>query len=193
MRSHRHGQRGRGALSSLAPLSFLIVTSLFAGCESDAKHEPAAEAVEGPCTALRSVGPAVAADDATLARVRSELAFAWTGYATYAFGHDELKPISKTAADWYGVPMGLTIVDALDTLHVAGLTSERDQALAWIKGTLSFDRDIEVSAFETNIRYLGGLLSAYRLLGEPRLLPPPVSLHSPSLAPSHPGRFRRPR
>uniref|UniRef100_A0A1B0ACP5 alpha-1,2-Mannosidase n=1 Tax=Glossina pallidipes TaxID=7398 RepID=A0A1B0ACP5_GLOPL len=39
---------------------------------------------------------------------------AWDNYRKYAWGHDNLKPISETYYDWFG--LGLTIVDALDTL-----------------------------------------------------------------------------
>lgn len=41
---------------------------------------------------------------------------AWTGYKEYAWGHDNLKPISMGYNDWFG--LGLTIVDALDTMYI---------------------------------------------------------------------------
>ena len=44
---------------------------------------------------------------------------AWTGYKQYAWGHDELKPLSKGWREWFGV--GLTIVDSLDTMWMMGL------------------------------------------------------------------------
>lgn len=44
---------------------------------------------------------------------------AWKGYKEYAWGHDNLKPISMSSHDWFG--LGLTIVDALDTLHIMNL------------------------------------------------------------------------
>lgn len=45
---------------------------------------------------------------------------AWRGYRQYAWGHDNLKPVSGTFHDWFG--LGLTIVDSLDTLYIMGLT-----------------------------------------------------------------------
>jgi hypothetical protein len=45
---------------------------------------------------------------------------AWSAYRKYAWGHDELRPISKTWQEWMGV--GLTIVDAIDTLYIMALT-----------------------------------------------------------------------
>lgn len=41
---------------------------------------------------------------------------AWRGYKEYAWGHDNLKPISMGSNDWFG--LGLTIVDALDTMYI---------------------------------------------------------------------------
>lgn len=44
---------------------------------------------------------------------------AWKGYKKFAWGHDNLKPISETYYDWFG--LGLTIVDSLDTLYIMNL------------------------------------------------------------------------
>lgn len=44
---------------------------------------------------------------------------AWKGYKTYAWGHDHLKPISRSRNDW--LRLGLTLVDALDTLWIMDL------------------------------------------------------------------------
>jgi hypothetical protein len=44
---------------------------------------------------------------------------AWKGYKKYAWGHDHLKPITGTFHDWFS--LGLTIVDALDTIYIMGL------------------------------------------------------------------------
>src|ERR1700722_9661773 len=47
--------------------------------------------------------PAPPKDDPALgSRVRAELLHACDGYKRYAWGHDELNPISKTPHDWYG-------------------------------------------------------------------------------------------
>lgn len=44
---------------------------------------------------------------------------AWTGYKEFAWGHDNLKPISMVSHDWFG--LGLTIVDSLDTMYIMDL------------------------------------------------------------------------
>lgn len=57
----------------------------------------------------------------------------------------------------------LTLVDSLDTLVMMGDINEFDLAIKRIINDLNFDTDIVVSVFETNIRMLGGLLSAHIL------------------------------
>jgi ER degradation enhancer, mannosidase alpha-like 2 len=102
--------------------------------------------------------------------VKQEFLHAWEGYRRHAWGHDELKPLSKTPRDWYGESLLMTPIDALDTLVIMHLTAEADQARRLIDAQLSFDRDIYVKNFEITIRLLGGLLSAYQLTGDGRLL-----------------------
>jgi ER degradation enhancer, mannosidase alpha-like 2 len=104
------------------------------------------------------------------ARVREELLFAWRAYEQYAWGHDELRPVSKTAKDWYGESLLMTPVDSLDTLILMGLRDEAEKAKALIVEKLSFDKDISVKNFEISIRILGGLLSGYQMTGDERLL-----------------------
>jgi ER degradation enhancer, mannosidase alpha-like 2 len=103
-------------------------------------------------------------------RVRAEMLHAWKAYETYAWGHDELKPVSGTAHDWYGASLLMTPVDALDTLLLMGLTEEADKAKVLVLSELDFDRDVSVKNFEITIRLLGGLLSSYQLTGDARLL-----------------------
>jgi ER degradation enhancer, mannosidase alpha-like 2 len=103
-------------------------------------------------------------------RVRAEFLHSWNAYEKYAWGHDELQPISKTPRDWYGESLLMTPVDALDTLILMGFKDEADKARALIDEKLSFDKDISVQNFEITIRLLGGLLSSYELTHDPRLL-----------------------
>jgi mannosidase alpha-like ER degradation enhancer 2 len=75
-------------------------------------------------------------------RVRTELLHSWNNYERYAWGHDALKPLSKTPHDWYGQSLLMTPVDALDTLVLMKLDAEADKARELIAHDLSFDRDI---------------------------------------------------
>lgn len=103
-------------------------------------------------------------------RVRTEFLHAWTNYEKYAWGHDALKPLSKTPHDWYGQSLLMTPVDALDTLILMKLDEEAGKAKELIVKDLSFDRDVYVKNFEITIRLLGGLLSSYQLTNDKRLL-----------------------
>ncbi len=94
--------------------------------------------------------------------IKDGMTHAWKAYKQYAWGRDELMPQSLRGQDNWG-GMGVTLVDSLDTLWVMGLRTEFNEALNWVKSSLSFDRAGTVSVFETTIRELGGLLSAYDL------------------------------
>lgn len=54
---------------------------------------------------------------------------AWKGYRKFAWGHDELKPVSKTFSEWFG--LGLTLIDALDTMWILGLKQGNTSILGW--------------------------------------------------------------
>jgi ER degradation enhancer, mannosidase alpha-like 2 len=60
----------------------------------------------------------------------------------------------------------LTLVDTLDTLVVMGNYSEFEKQVTLLGQTLDFSKDVNVSVFETNIRIVGGLLSAHLLITE---------------------------
>ncbi len=125
-----------------------------------------------PCCGAAAATPGAAPEDpaVTAARVKTEFLHGWDNYVKYAWGHDELKPLSKTPRDWYGQSLLMTPVDALDTLVLMGLKDEADKDRALIDTQLSFDKDIYVKNFEITIRLLGGLLSGYELTGDKRLL-----------------------
>ena len=77
-------------------------------------------------------------------RVKAEFLHAWRNYERYAWGHDALRPLSKTPHDWYGQSLLMTPVDTLDTLVLMKLDAEAAKAKALIVSDLSFDRDIYV-------------------------------------------------
>jgi len=109
--------------------------------------------------------------DKLAAEVKTEFLHAWHGYRQYAWGHDDLAPLSRKPHDWYARhSLLMTPVDALDTLLLMGLQDEADAARELIASKLDFNQDIEVKNFEITIRLLGGLLSGYQLTGDERLL-----------------------
>lgn len=100
---------------------------------------------------------------------------AWKPYKEYAWGKDEVNPISRSAG-FSTFNMGMTLVDSLDTMWLMGLEQEFQEARDWVETSLNIDRNKNtVSLFETTIRVLGGLLSAYHLSGDRVFLDKAVS------------------
>lgn len=105
--------------------------------------------------------------------VRHELLRTWRAYRRFAWGHDQLLPVSGGHSEFFddAHPVGLTIVEALDTLYLMRLDDELADGVAWIKDNLDFGAvDADVQVFETNIRMVGGLLSGYLATRERALL-----------------------
>ncbi|CAK7214152.1 hypothetical protein SCUCBS95973_002041 [Sporothrix curviconia] len=102
--------------------------------------------------------------------VRDAFQRAWESYRQHAWGYDELLPIKLKGKDGFS-GWGATLVDGLDTLWIMGLRNEFDEAVRAV-ATIDWDAasGYECSLFETNIRYLGGLLSAYEMSGAQPLL-----------------------
>lgn len=103
-------------------------------------------------------------------KIKSACRHAWDGYKKYASGYDALKPISKKGHNWYGVSFLMTPLDAFDTFFLLGLKVEANEAKEMVVSRLNFNVDQEVQLFEVNIRLLGGLISAFELSGDKRLL-----------------------
>lgn len=118
-------------------------------------------------------------DTAVLAKrnfVKNMTLHAWNGYKKYAWGHNELRPLSRRghSAGIFGGGaahyLGATIVDALDTLYIMGFKEEYKIGKDWIIKNLDFNVNAEFSVFEVNIRFVGGLLSLFALTGEKEFL-----------------------
>ncbi|KAJ3556391.1 hypothetical protein NM688_g2055 [Phlebia brevispora] len=91
----------------------------------------------------------------------------YNAYKKYAWGHDDLTPVSMSFTDGYG-GWGTTIVDNLDTMWIMG---EEDLFREAVEFTSQIDYNIShtdstISVFETTIRYLAASLSAYELSGQ---------------------------
>ncbi|KAJ7927543.1 glycoside hydrolase family 47 protein [Mycena leptocephala] len=82
----------------------------------------------------------------------------YNAYKKFAFGHDDLSPVSETFSDGRN-GWGASIVDAMDIfLEAVNFSSKIDFSKSQTSDT--------VSLFETTIRYVGGLLSSYELSGK---------------------------
>ncbi|EAW17220.1 glycoside hydrolase family 47 protein [Aspergillus fischeri NRRL 181] len=94
----------------------------------------------------------------------------WSAYKSRAWMADEVTPLSGTTRNWFG-GWGATLVDSLDTLWIMGLREEFEEAVSAVV-QINFETTSlsQINTFETNIRYLGGLLAAYDLSHDKRLL-----------------------
>ncbi|MEV4432973.1 glycoside hydrolase family 47 protein [Streptomyces sp. NPDC049555] len=115
---------------------------------------------------------AVEPDPDRAREIRAEFVHAWQGYKRHAWGHDELLPLSGGHQEFFarGRPVGLSIVEALDTLYVMGLDAEVEECVGWIEDRLDFDLDADFQVFEATIRLVGGLLAGYAATGARTLL-----------------------
>ena len=87
---------------------------------------------------------------------------------------DELKPVSNRSHNWLG--LGATLVDCLDNLWIMGMKREFAEAREWVATRLHFTTTKGISMFETVIRILGGLLSAFELSKDKLFLTKSVEL-----------------
>lgn len=100
----------------------------------------------------------------------------WASYRKYAWMKDALQPISASYKDQFS-GWAATLVDSLDTLWIMGLREEFDEAVAAVANIdFGSTSSYSVNMFEVNIRYLGGLLSAYDLSQRPILLTKAIEL-----------------
>jgi hypothetical protein len=100
-----------------------------------------------------------------MALLHREVMASWSGYTRSCWGFDEVIGGAR-CVNWLGV--GATIVDSLSTLWILGERSEFYRGVDWVDGAHGGWRVENV--FEVTIRVLGGLLSAYALSGDARLL-----------------------
>ena len=101
--------------------------------------------------------------------VKNGFLHAWRGYTKYAWGYDELRPVSNAGRNKFN-GWGATIVDALDTMWIMDLKDEFNKSRDFVSSLNFTNSDMETNVFETIIRYLGGLLSAFELSEDPIFL-----------------------
>ncbi|KAK2953739.1 putative Mannosyl-oligosaccharide 1,2-alpha-mannosidase MNS1 [Blattamonas nauphoetae] len=97
--------------------------------------------------------------------VKRAFLYAWEPYERYAFGHDELFPLSKKPNNWLG-NQGTTIIDSIGTLKIMGLEEEYKKCRNWVKNKNKVYKGGSANLFETGIRILAGFISAYDITGE---------------------------
>lgn len=108
--------------------------------------------------------------------VRNAFNRCWRSYRKFAWMQDELLPLSATSKNNYG-GWAATLIDSLDTLWIMGFKEDFNEAVRSI-AAIDFNDTPEsaCNVFETTIRHLGGLLSAYDLSQQPALLAKAIEL-----------------
>jgi len=103
-------------------------------------------------------------------KVKEMMKHGWDNYVKYAWGKNELKPVSKqdhSGSVFGSANMGATIVDSLDTLLIMGLKDEYKLGRDWVANNFTLENvKIDISVFETNIRFIGGFLTCYAMTGD---------------------------
>lgn len=112
--------------------------------------------------------------------VQLAVGHAWKGYRNVALldsfwgqgggfiPHDDLSPVSKKGKSW--LHYAATLHDSIDTLYLANMTKEYDEAVSMLT-----NYDIQTTSpqvtktFEYSLRVLGGLLGGYSVSGDTRL------------------------
>ncbi|KAL7675360.1 hypothetical protein ACOME3_001620 [Neoechinorhynchus agilis] len=95
---------------------------------------------------------------------------AWSTFVSIDINANEVCPIKRSPfnSHLFGRrgTLGVTLIDSLDTLIIADLMPEFETGLEWVKNHFHPEKIAgSISVFETTIRILGGLLSAYTLRG----------------------------
>ena len=102
--------------------------------------------------------------------MRNTFIHAWNGYKEQAWGKDELRPIlggfKNPFCGW-----AATLVDSLDALWIMELYDEFELALKELDNIdFTNTEGCQINLFETTIRHLGGLLSAFDVSGGKRTI-----------------------
>ncbi|KXN80800.1 Endoplasmic reticulum mannosyl-oligosaccharide 1,2-alpha-mannosidase [Leucoagaricus sp. SymC.cos] len=132
-----------------------------------AYHRPTFEEVGEPFTP----GPIPENWEDAKKQVKDAFKYAWDGYLKKAHPFDELKAVYGGGTNKFN-GWGVTLYDSLDTMWIMDMKEEFQHALQLISKQefMPITSFTFAPFFETVIRYLGGLLSAYALSGEPILL-----------------------
>uniref|UniRef100_A0A8P4K7A4 alpha-1,2-Mannosidase n=1 Tax=Dicentrarchus labrax TaxID=13489 RepID=A0A8P4K7A4_DICLA len=87
-------------------------------------------------------------------KVKEMMKFAWDNYKRYAWGKNELRPVTRNGhiGNMFGKCglRGASIIDSLDTLYIMGLMEEYNDAKEWVQNSLDLN-----SVFKSKVLELG--------------------------------------
>ncbi|KAI1432113.1 glycoside hydrolase family 47 protein [Xylaria sp. CBS 124048] len=108
--------------------------------------------------------------------VKAAFAKSWRSYKLHAWMSDEVAPVSGIAKDTLG-GWAATLIESLDSLWIMDMRDDFYEAATAVAALdWSATEDTSCKFFETTVRHLGGLLSAYDLSKETVLLHKAVEL-----------------
>ena len=89
--------------------------------------------------------------------IKQGFLYTWGGYSKYAWGADEVEPLTNTSRRHLNGRGATMVMDLKD---------EFKNATNYLSGVDFTNSNMDINFFETVIRYLGGLLSAHELSGD---------------------------
>uniref|UniRef100_A0AAY4CES0 alpha-1,2-Mannosidase n=1 Tax=Denticeps clupeoides TaxID=299321 RepID=A0AAY4CES0_9TELE len=91
-------------------------------------------------------------------RVKAMFYHAYNSYLDNAYPYDELRPLTCDGQDTWGSTPDICLL-----MQILGNRTEFQRVTSLLQDTVDFEIDVNASVFETNIRVVGGLLSAHLL------------------------------
>jgi hypothetical protein len=73
------------------------------------------------------------------AMVKKAMAHSWAGYVRYAWGFDELRPVTMDGENSF-CGLGATIVDSLDTLWLMDMKEEFQRGTDWVRDVFQTEK-----------------------------------------------------
>jgi hypothetical protein len=108
-------------------------------------------------------------DSVRLIAIRRAFTHAFGAYLSVADGQDILHPLTRTGSEDL-CKMGMTLIDSIGTLLIMNVPQAYEHVRKWVDEQLPFmlgnGKQENINLFETTIRIIGGLLSAYDLTGD---------------------------
>jgi hypothetical protein len=96
-----------------------------------------------------SGGPKLVADEERRAAIKEAFVWSFEAYEKYAWGDDELQPLSMTGTNLTSVgAVGYTIIDSIGSLLIMDLIPQYQHARDWVRDSLDFDKDAQFNTFE---------------------------------------------
>lgn len=100
------------------------------------------------------------ADEKRRAAIKEAFVWSFGAYEKYAWGDDELQPLSMTGTNLTSVgAVGYTIIDSIGSLLIMDLIPQYQHARDWVRDSLDFDKDAQFNTFEVSFPIAGDCMA----------------------------------